>query len=49
MARLLTYDGQVIDPTAYIYIYIYVCYKFISGPSFVLLMIPQFDSVLGGI
>ena len=22
MARLLTYDGQVIDPTAYIYIYI---------------------------
>ena len=23
MAKLLTYDGQVIDPTAYIYIYIY--------------------------
>ena len=22
MAKLLTYDGQVIDPTAYIYIYI---------------------------
>ena len=21
MAKLLTYDGQVIDPTAYIYIY----------------------------
>ena len=24
MARLLTYDGQVIDPTAYIYIYVYI-------------------------
>ena len=24
MAKLLTYDGQVIDPTAYIYIYIYI-------------------------
>ena len=23
MAKLLTYDGQVIDPTAYIYIYIF--------------------------
>ena len=25
MAKLLTYDGQVIDPTAYIYIYMCVC------------------------
>ena len=25
MAKLLTYDGQVIDPTAYIYIYAYGC------------------------
>ena len=36
MAKLLTYDGQVIDPTAciYIYIYIYVCVcVFLPGPS----------------
>ena len=24
MAKLLTFDGQVIDPTAYIYIYLYI-------------------------
>ena len=33
MARLLTYDGQVIDPTAYIYIYIHVCCGALSGPG----------------
>ena len=24
MAKLLTFDGQVLNPTAYIYIYIYI-------------------------
>ena len=31
MARLLTYDGQVIDPTACIYIY---AVKLKTGPRF---------------
>ena len=30
MAKLLTYDGQAIDPTAYIYIY---AVELLSGPS----------------
>ena len=38
MAKLLTYDGQVIDPTAYIYIYIYIyivyAVEFETGPRF---------------
>ena len=29
MAKLLTYDGQVIDPTAYIYMY--VCMWYLQG------------------
>ena len=32
MAKLLTYDGQVIDPTAYAYIYIYAS-GLILGPG----------------
>ena len=32
MAKLLTYGGQVIDPTAYIYIYIHAV-ELLSGPS----------------
>ena len=48
MARLLTYDGQVIDPTAYIYIYIifyFICFhavKLLSGPSL------AFEGILSG-
>ena len=40
MAKLLTFDGQVIDPTAYIYIYIYIYYavKLLTGPSLGLLV-----------
>ena len=35
MAKLLTYDGQVIDPTAYICIYTYIyAVKLKSGPRF---------------
>ena len=35
VAKLLTYGGQVIDPTAYtyIYIYIYICFCFHSRVS----------------
>ena len=31
MAKLLTFDGQVVNPTAYIYIYIYAV-KLLTGP-----------------
>ena len=34
MAKLLTYDGQVIDPTAYIYIHTYMyAAELLAGPS----------------
>ena len=44
MATLLTYDGQVIDPTAYIYIYIYIymhAVKLQAGPRFGVLCVKQ--------
>ena len=35
MAKLLTYDGQVIDPTAYIYMYIYISRSVLNDYSII--------------